>query len=356
MHRKPPAAGRFVLAGRGLAAGAATLLIVLAAGCGSPAPHGAPRPAVRPGQAAGSGHDQLIESSLAREKAGGVLFGGNNSLAKVAGSLGRKLAIVRTYYRIGEAFPTASDAMLMASGTTLLVSLDTPPAWGPRYRSIAAGHEDHTILAFLRAMNRAATEYHLRAIYFSFEHEPDLLNHLVLGTPGQFVRAWDHIHHLAAAAHLNWHNGGRIRWVLILLHRTYASDVGLFWPGAGFVDVVAADGYDSYACQAAKYGPYQISEPTPAELFDPVVHFAELHGLPVFIAEWGSDSSPPRAQSQFIRAMGSFLTDTPQIAAAMYWNSGRNCNYRIDGHPASIAALATVGQSAAMQGSVNAAG
>jgi hypothetical protein len=40
----------------------------------------------------------------------------------------------------------------------------------------------------------------------------------------------------------------------------------------------------------------------------------------------------------------------------MYWNSGRNCNYRIDGHPASIAALATVGQSAAMQGSVKAAG
>jgi hypothetical protein len=358
MYRQPQAVSRTGLAGRGAAASAAALLLALASGCGGPAPHGhsgtGPSAAGRSSQAAGAGgHNWLRERTLARGTTGGTLFGGNNSLAKVAGSLGRKLAIVRTYYRVGEAFPTPADRTLMENGSTLLVSLDTAPGWGPRYSSIAGGRHDGVIIAFLKAMNHAAVKYHLGAIYFSFEHEPDLLSHLELGNPAQFVRAWDHIHQLAAAAHLNWNDGGRLHWVLILLHNTYASSVSLFWPGTGEVDIVAADGYNSYACQAAKYGPAGVSDPTPAELFDPVVHFAGLHGLPVFISEWGGDSSPPRAQSRFIREMGVYLAGTPQIAAAMYWNSGRNCNYRIDGHPASIAALAAMGQSRVMQGTVS---
>jgi hypothetical protein len=354
MYRQPQAVSRTGLAGRAVAAGAAALLIVLAAGCGGAARgHGGtvPHAAGKSSPAAGTGGADR-DGRLARGTTGGALFGGNNSLAKVAGSLGRKLAIVRTYYRIGEPFPTLADATLMENGSTLLVSLDTAPGWGPSYASIAAGRHDRTILAFLKAMNHAAKKFHLGAIYFSFEHEPDLLNHLELGSPRQFVRAWDHIHQLATAAHLNWNDGGRLHWVLILLHNTYASDVSLYWPGTGDVDIVAADGYNSYACETAKYGSFGVSDPTPAELFTPVVHFAELHGLPVFISEWGGDSSPPRAQSRFIRQMGTYLSATPQIAAAMYWNSGRNCNYRIDGHPASIAALAAMGQSRAMQGTV----
>jgi hypothetical protein len=132
--------------------------------------------------------------------------------------------------------------------------------------------------------------------------------------------------------------------------------VGQFWPGTGEVDIVSADGFNSYACEAARYGPWRVSDPTPADLFDPVVHFAEMHGLPVFIAEWGGDSSPPGAQPRFIREMWAYLASTPQVAAAMYWNSGKHCNYRINANPASIAALAAMGHSAAMQGHLSSAG
>ena len=59
-------------------------------------------------------------------------------------------------------------------------------------------------------MERSAVKYHLPAIYVTFEHEADVLtHHRALGTPAQFIQAWDHIHQLAAAAHLNWNDGGR---------------------------------------------------------------------------------------------------------------------------------------------------
>jgi hypothetical protein len=240
----------------------------------------------------------------------------------------------------------------MKAGSTLLVSLDSVPGRGPGYAAIIAGNQDAAIIAFLKEVNRAAVQYHLGAIYISFEHEPDNPNHLVLGPPAEFDLAWDHIHQLAAAAHLNWDNGGRLHWVLILTHKAYGTRASKFWPGASEVDVVAVDGYNSYACKVAKYGPWFVRNPTPANLFGPAVRFASAYGLPVFIAEWGSDSSPLRAQSHFIHEMQAYVANTPQITATMYWDSGIHCNYRIDGHPAAIAALASMGHSAAMQGHV----
>lgn len=339
----------------GIAVCVAAVLMILVAGCGGPAPH---PPA---GRASGmGGFGSMGGTSRARVPAGvgsgstlgGALFGGNNALVSQEGALGRTLAIVRTYYRIGQAFPGPSDRALMKDGSTLLVSLDTVPGQGPSYASIIAGNQDAAIIAFLKEVNQAAVRYHLGAIYISFEHEADIWKHLILGPPWQFDRAWDHIHHLAATAHLNWNDGGRLHWVLILTHRTYATTASRFWPGVREVDIVATDGYNSRACRAGKYSPWLVGNPTPADLFDPAVRFASIYGLPVFIAEWGSDSSPPGAQSEFIHEMQAYVADTPQIVATMYWDSGIHCNYRIDGHPASVAALAAMGHSALMQGHV----
>jgi hypothetical protein len=279
---------------------------------------------------------------------GATLFGGNDGLARQEPALGRKLAIIRTYYHIGEIFPVASDRQRMAAGATLMVSLDSA---GPSYASIAAGSQDGTIRTFLNAVNQAAVQYHLRAIFISFEHEPDGPQHAGLGSGAQFVQAWDHVHALAASAHLNWNTGGRLHWVLILIHGTYAG-ANPYWPGNGSVDIVAADGYNSYRC--GKWNPNLIS--TPARLFDPLLSFASSHGgLPVIVAEWGSDTVVPSVQVQFIQQMQSYVAGNPQIKAAMYWDDGgTGCNYRVDGRPASLAALKAMGSSAALQG--NAAG
>jgi hypothetical protein len=299
---------------------------------------------------------------------GGALFGGTVPLAEVEGKLHRRLAIVRVYYQLGDTFPAYKAKRLMASGSTLLVSLDSVPGRGPSYASIAAGHHDRAIGAFLRAMNRAAVKYHLGAIYICFEHEADNPHHLQLGSPSEFVRAWDHVHHLAQSEHVNWNAGGRLHWVLILEHAAYfrvlprwlrkSGGARAYWPGRSEVDIVAADGYNHMGCTYYPHSDPNGGSPmvTPGELFDPALSFAHSHGsLPVFIAEWGTQAGyAVDGQPAYITRMQAFVSAHHKIAAAMYfdWRSAQDpiCTSIIDNHPASLSAMATMGHSAGLQG------
>jgi hypothetical protein len=364
-------------------------LLILAAGCGNSAP---PRPSPQsigsspadgthvgdagnvsyglvnppreangtpPGGTNGTAPRETTAANTRSGVTGGALFGGTASLAREQAKLGRKLAIVRSYYQIGERFPTRGDQRLMAQGITLLASLDTIPG-GPTYSSIAAGNQDAAITAFLKAVNQAAVQHHLGAIYFSFEHEMNVPNtHYGLGTPGQFVQAWDHVHQLAVSAHLDWNDGGRIRWVFIMAHTGYKPIAArgawaqddpsptAFWPGASEVDIVAADGYNSDGCKL------QGDSVTPEGLFGPLLSFARANGgLPVFVAEWGgTPRNPGGGQAAFIHEMESFVSTNPAITGVMYWNNmGRRCTFSIDNYPSAIAAMATMGHSQALQG------
>jgi hypothetical protein len=374
------------------AAGLAAIagVAVLAAGCGggglpiAPAAHdsGQPPAAAGPGGSSGPGRQQPNPGSSppgnqgfvspAQEQAGtgsrsavtgGALFGGTNQLTSEEGKLGRKLAIVRVYYRLGETFPTPPDRQFMAAGSTLLVSLDSPTSGGPSYAAIAAGREDATISTFLKAMNQAAIQYHLGAIYICFEHEADSPPHLRLGSPAEFVKAWDHVHQLAQSGHLNWNAGGHLHWVLILEHSDYfrtlpgflrrSGGASGFWPGPGEVDIVAADGYNHQGCKHNG----STASVTPEDLFDPVLSFAQSHGgLPVFIAEWGSQANEGSEQPTFISQMQGFVSANHEIAAVSYfdWRSAQNpaCTSVINNQPASLSAMAAMGHSAALQGHV----
>jgi hypothetical protein len=278
---------------------------------------------------------------------GGALFGGNYALIPVESQLGRKLAVIRLYFNIGDAFPGRFGPAL-AGGRTVIASLDSN---GPSYASIAAGNEDASIIAFLRSVNQAAINHRLGAIYVSFEHEPDAHLARTLGTPAQFIQAWDHVHLLAEAAHLDWNDGGRLHWVFILIHSSYANwRASAFWPGPGESDIVAADGYNSAACKATG----GTAQATPASLFDPLVSFAAAHGVPAFVTEWGSDTTPSGVQPQFIQEMQAYVAAHGRIAAALYWNSGHStCSYQVNNQPASIAALTVMGQAPALQGHIS---
>ena len=204
---------------------------------------------------------------------------------------------------------------------------------------------------FLKSLNQAAVQNHLGSIYVDFEHEPDSVHHRTLGAPVQFVQAWDHVHQLAASHHLDWNNGGRLRWTLILIHNTYGSwRQSEFWPGNGQVDLVAADGYNSFGCGHGG----QRKQQTPADTFGPVVRFAASHGnLPVFLGEWGSDDIPSGEQATYISQMQSFVAQHRSIAGVMYWDTRvGDCDYQVNGNSAAISALAAMGRSAALQGHV----
>ncbi len=346
---------------RWLAIAAAAGLVALAAsGCGGSSGPASGSP-FRPGVTGPAIAHENSGTGSRSGVTGGALFGGNTSLVPEETALGRKLAIVRVYYRFGDSFPTFTDSQIMASGSTLVVSLNTLRG-GATYASIAAGMQDGYISSFLRAVNQAAIRYHLPAIYFSFEHESSLTSkHAGLGSPAQFVQAWDHIHQLAAAMHLNWNDGGRIHWVWIQLHGTFVpvnqrpagwpiyGAPSAYWPGRNEVDIVAADGYNHPGCNAHA-GPV-----TPQSLFGPLISFAHQNGgLPVFITEWGSTAVPSgQEQTGFIGQMQAFVAANPEIVAVLYWNSHGarpRCSFSVNAHPASVSALATMAHSAALQG------
>jgi hypothetical protein len=304
----------------------------------------------------------------------GALFGGDLPLVPETGKLGRRLAIVRAYFRFGQQFPNAQAAAAMRAGGTVLASLDSAPTKGQgTYASIAAGQHDAAILRFLQQEEQAAVSHHLGAIYFSFEHEANSPPHRALGTPAQFVQAWDHIRHLAASAHLLWNQGGRIHFVLILTNMAYRSTTGRpqwaarmgqatsYFPGSNEVDIVAADGYNHGGCKSAGAGALMgvsagARKVTPGFLFDSVVSFAQSHGgLPVFIAEWGSQVfTGSSEQAVFISQMRAFVSANREVAAALYWNShsqqNRGCSSSVNNQPASLAALAAMGHAPGLQG------
>jgi hypothetical protein len=292
---------------------------------------------------------------------GKALFGGTVPLVSEQRVLGRKLAIVRLYYMIGQKFTTPRVKGLMAQGTTVLASLDVPSGHGITYASITAGNSDKEILSWLTQADHAAVTYHLPTAFASFQHEANAPPNRALGTPAQFVAAWDHIHALAARAHLDWNTGGRLRWALILEHYGYfpASQrpqwslrqgmAANYWPGTANVNVVAADGYNRGGCSLSGITNLP-TRPTvsPGSLFSPVLTWARAHGKPVFLAEWGSAYYPgaPAFQANFITQMKSYVLANPRITAAMYWDDRGNfsCRYAITGRRLSLIALAAMGR------------
>ena len=291
---------------------------------------------------------------------GGALFGGTYPLVGEQQNLGRKLAIVRLYYMIGQKFTTPRIKQLMSQGTTVLASLDVPHGRGITYASIAAGRQDAQISAWLTEAEQNAVTYHISAVYVAFEHEANDSANKVNGTPADFIKAWAHIHALAAKSHLNVANGGRLRWAMILEHYAYflpsqrpkwSLRLGLasqYWPGASNVDVVAADGYNRGGCRSHKGAMPTQAAVTPGSLFNPVLSFAQTYGKPVFLAEWASAyySGAPTWQAHYIGEMQAYVLANPRIEAAMYWDSHGffGCSFAVTGHSQSVTALAAMGR------------
>jgi hypothetical protein len=283
---------------------------------------------------------------------GGALFGGTQRLIAAQGALHRSLAVLRDYYTYGQSFPDAAARQVLAEGGTVLASLDG----GPSYKDVAAGWDHGYFRAFLTAMNNAAVQYHLGAIYFSYQHEADNISAHVAhqGWAGGFRAAWAHLHYKAREWGLNWNAGGHIYWTMIMMHGAFFPTatgqhrVQDYWVGQQEDDIIAVDGYNHAGCvNGVTQGIV-----TPGSLFGPALAYAASKGKPVFVAEWGSQRGPQ--QVPFIGLMQKYVTSRAAIKAAMYFDAraqGRNaCDNVVNRVPASLRALSAMGADPGMQG------
>lgn len=271
-----------------------------------------------------------------------ALFGGTVSLVGREHALGRRLAIVRSYYRMGEPL-RRSDEALMAGGRTLLVSLDSPV----RYQVVSGGRYDGYLRRFLRDLNAAAARDHLAGVWVGFEHEADLRLKHWLGSPAAYRRAFRHVMRLGRGLR-------RIRWAGIYMARSFIptrnqwpwerkieGQAAAYWPGRPVVPAV--DGYDSTNCGKGTYHGV-----TPQRVFGPAAAFAAKRHVPLLIAEWGASAHNPSAQLTFIREMARWVPAHRQVRAVMYWDSSQpgGCAYQVRGR--SLAALRAMGHMRAM--------
>jgi hypothetical protein len=152
------------------------------------------------------------------------------------------------------------------------------------------------------------------------------------GAAGDYVAAWRHVHDVVTAA-----GATNVSWVWSP-NVPYAGSLPLagLYPGAGYVDVVALDGYNWGTSQT--WSTWQ----NPSELFGPGL--AALRslapGTPVEIAETAS-AEAGGSKADWCRALVAYLDAQPDVTGFVWFDHAKETDWRIDSSAASAGALAT---------------
>jgi beta-mannanase len=236
--------------------------------------------------------------------------------------------IVAQYLKFGDPYNAAEACSVAQAGAELLIQ------WDPKRISlqrIANGRSDHYITQF--AHNVQAEQV---PIVLSFGHEMNGNWYrwgYTRASPKRFIAAWRHLHRLftrAGARNVTWCWDANT-WDPALAGRAPGYGIGpprWWWPGAQYVNWIGLDAY--YA--------------RPTDTFRTVFQYPlrALHGIahnkPVLIAETGAAAGPWQARQ--IRTLFSGLRRINVNVIGAVWFDGKGrFNWRLEGHPAAIAAF-----------------
>ncbi len=240
--------------------------------------------------------------------------------------LGRRLDIVQDFHRFPDPFPTDFDRSVVASGRTLLLSWN-----GTDAEAILDGRSDPLLRARARAMRGLRAPVLLR-----FWWEMNTTAKARWAEPEQFVAAWRHVHQI-----FDEEGATNVAWVWCPTSEAFkaAGTADRYWPGADWVDWVAADGYNfAPAVPDAAYRSFP-------EIFAPFYRWALRRGKPTMIAEVGVLERRPGEKAAWVDDVVPALSARfPRIGAVVYFDTRRTVeggvrDWRIDTSPASAAAF-----------------
>jgi hypothetical protein len=191
---------------------------------------------------------------------------------------------------------------------------------------IASGTEDPWIASRAEAFR---TFGHPVMLVFHHEPENDVNTN---GTPADFVAAWRHVHEIFVRE-----GATNVIWVVTLFGISYAGGaVSRFYPGDDVVDWIGADGYNFFGTFAGHGGCRRPAWRSFSEVFSGVVTFAEAHGKPLMIAEWGTPEDPavPGRKAEWFREAATAVKSWPVIKGLAYFDSNKikssGCDWDVD--------------------------
>jgi hypothetical protein len=266
--------------------------------------------------------------------AGGPLAGAE--LDEVSQLAGESPSSVLFYEDFVQAPPITEMNAVRARGAVPLVTWE-PWAWGggleqPTYalNRITAGDFDAHITEWGQTLAAWGQPVQLR-----FGHEMNgnwypWAEGVNGNQTGDYVRAWRHVHDLVAAA-----GASNVSWVWSPNVPYWGStDLAGLYPGAGYVDMVALDGYN-WGTSASWSG--WIS---PQDLFGPGI--AQLRalapGIPILIAETAA-SEAGGSKAAWNTDLVSYLAAQPDVAGFVWFNMHKETDWRINSSDASAAAF-----------------
>jgi len=151
-------------------------------------------------------------------------------------------------------------------------------------------------------------------------------------TPEEYVQAWRHLHDILAQE-----GATNVRWVW----SPYSMDVPAtntlerYYPGDGYVDLLAMDGYNWGTCRP-DFGGWRSFD----QIFRPAYRrLVALADKPVWIAEMASAPDGGDKSAWVAAMVRSLLNHYPAIDAVVWFNVNKECDWRLTSPPGVILAL-----------------
>jgi parallel beta-helix repeat protein len=255
-------------------------------------------------------------------------------------AIGRRLDIGHSYVPWGDDLGPLPAANL-AAGRTPMISFGR----GGKSRAVASGTHDR----YLRALARSVASLgHPVLLRYAWGMDAAGRQRTTQSGPA-YVAAWRHVHDLFAS------EGVRGFWVWSPNADAFAGARGgvpQYWPGDGYVDWVAAEGFNWNDCNG------QPGWRDFGAIFDAFHAWGSRTAKPLMVAATGTVedmADPGRKRAWYLNAAEALTRSLPRVRAVVLLDQGGRCDWRPDTTRASMEGFIRMAQDPFFGGSAQSA-
>jgi hypothetical protein len=255
---------------------------------------------------------------------------GEDAVLRIENKIGRHLTLDHVYYNFDNKWPNSRSAWDHAGGRIPFINwASASNGKDIQWSAIASGAYDPYIDARAVAAKNFGSP-----IFVAFNHESDN-DGGISGTSADYVAAYRHI-----ADRFRLAGATNVKFVLILMAKTYNAFTADQWYASDAVDYVAADGYN-YG------GPLAIHSQNWRSFHDIFANFYDFSikvGKPAIVSEFATteDTNYPTRKADWITAAADQLKLWPNIKGAMWFNSNVRYPWWVDSSVNSTAGYGAV--------------